>query len=580
MVAVAAVAVLASVAAATLLYPRPAAIEAGTTYTTILPPADTSFDFLRTAGPAALSPDGRSLVFTALAGNNERQLWIRALDSTEPVPLPGTTNARFPFWSPDSRWVGFFADGYLKKIDTRGGAPVSLTALEGGSGVGGTWSEKGRIIFSSGMFAPLMTIPAEGGSATVAAQTDVAGNASPWFLPDGEHFLFVSWPGSGRATLRVGSLASTDSKALIEVDSNAIYAGGRLLYLRGDALVAQPFDADALRISGEAMLVAEPVQRLGGLVGTGVFSASRTGLLTYQRGIEIPGSQLTWIDRDGNAAGTLGEAKPFFDVRLSPDGKALLASAPDAVGNYDLWKIDLVRGLTTRFTTDAGGEYYGVWSADGRTVYFNSTRSGHYDLYRVAAEGGVEELLLADDTEKVPTSVSKDGRELLYYTGGKRFQIWRMPLVPDKTGVLPRPEPLHHSTFNEVWAQFSPDDRWIAYQSDESGNIQVHAALRAEPARKYRISSRGGQFPRWRADGRAILYADPYGQLQEAQLRIEADAMEVTHVAPVFSRIRAAGGYPYDLTVDGNRALVAVPVAEPPPPEPLTLVDNWTAIRR
>jgi serine/threonine protein kinase len=566
-------------AAAALAYLRPPATDLPVRVTTILPPENTRFDFARSRGPAALSPDGRSMVFTAIADKGERQLWIRALDAPLPVPLPGTADASFPFWSPDSRWVGFYAGGFLKKIDTHGGGPISLTAVQG-SGVGGSWSSKGQIVFSAGGFSPLQKIPAEGGTPALATATDVSGHGYPWFLPDGEHFLFTSWPGAGRATLRLGSLSSTTSTIVGPAESHAIYADGRLLYLRGNSLVAQPFDLTSLRTTGDAVLVAEPVQRLGSLVVTGVFSASQTGLLAYQKGTDTTLSQLTWFDRAGNAIGTLGNPTAFFDIRLSPDRKSLLASAPDAVGNFDLWAFDLARGLMSRFTTDAGGEYYGVWSADGRTVIFNSTRRGNYDLFRKAASGAAsEELVFADATDKVPTSLSSDGRYLLYYTGGgQRFKLWRLRLSPEHAGGRLEPEPLLDTPFNERWAQFSPDDRWIAYETDESGRTEIYAAPSSQPTAKYRISSGGGHYPRWRHDGQAVLYQDNEGQLQEAVIRIARDTLDVTSVRPVFASAGWIGGYAYDLSGDAQKALIVVPM--PRTAEPLTLVENWTAIER
>lgn len=563
-------------AAAALAYFRPPAADPRVRISTILPPENARFDFPQSLGPAALSPDGRSMVFAATDDKGTVQLWLRALDASVPVPLPGTANAFFPFWSPDSRWVGFYADGFLKKVDTRGGAPISLTAVQGDA-AGGSWSSKGEIVFAGG-FSPLLKVPADGGTPALATRTDVSGHGFPWFLPDGEHFLFTSWPGGGRATLRLGSLSSTTSTVVGPADSNAIYADGRLLYLRGNSLVAQPFDVTSLRTTGEPVLVAEPVQRLGSLVVIGVFSASQTGLLLYQKGTDTTLSQLTWFDRAGNAVGTLGKPAEFFDVRLSPDGKSVLASAPDAVGNFDLWAFDLAQGFSRRFTTDAGGEYYGLWSADGRTVIFNSTRRGNYDLYRKPASGtGPEELLFADATDKVPNSVSSDGRYLLYFTGGgQRFKLWRLPLIPQPAGAALQPEPLLNTPFNEWWAQFSPDDRWIVYQTDESGQSEIYAAPFSQPTAKHRISSNGGHHPRWRRDGRAVHYQDNDGQLQEALIRIAGDTVQVTSVRPVFARAGWVGGYGYDVSADAQKALIAVPMARTA--EPLTLVENWTAI--
>ncbi len=546
--------------------------------TTVLPPENTRFDFTRTDGPAALSPDGRSMVFTALGEEGEAQLYLRALDSTAPVPLPGTAGAHHPFWSPDSRWVAFYAAGFLKKIDTHGGAPISLTAAQG-PGAGGSWSAKGKIVFIASEFSPLQKIAAGGGSVELATTSEVSGHGYPWFLPDGEHFLFVSWPGAGRATLKLGSLSSTKSTVVGNAESNAIYASGRLLYLRGNALVAQPFDVGSLRTTGEAVPIAEPVQRLGTLLYSGVFSASQNGLIAYQKGTDTL-TQLTWFDRSGKAIGKLGEPRAFFDLELSPDGKSLLASAPDALGNFDLWAFDLERGLANRFTTDAGGEYYGRWSADGGTVFFNSTRRGNYDLYRKSASGmGPEELVFADGTDKVPTSVSNDGRQLLYFTGGgEHFQLSRLPLRPDPDGGQRRPERLLDTTADERWAQFSPDDRWIAFESSVSDRPEVYVAPAAQPTEMHRISSNGGVQPRWRRDLQAIIYRDRDGHLQEASLRISGNNLAVTSVEPVFATTSSIGGYGYDLSPDGQKALIAVPAERRS--EPLTLVENWLGLER
>jgi Tol biopolymer transport system component len=267
-------------------------------------------------------------------------------------------------------------------------------------------------------------------------------------------------------------------------------------------------------------------------------------------------------------------------MSLSPDDRLLLASAPDAVGNFDLLAFDLTRGITSRFTTDAAGEYYGVWSADGKTVVFNSTRGGNYDLFRKSASGaGAEELVFADNTDKVPISLSSDGRYLLYYTGGgQRYRLWRLLLTPGQAGTPLRPEPLLNTQGNERWARFSPDDRWIAFEADDSGRSEVYAAPFAAPMERRRISPNGGSYPRWRRDGRAIFYRASGGQLQEAELRMAGDVVDVTSVRPVFAQAAARGGYGYALTADSQRALIAVPQSRTA--TPLTLVENWTADSR
>lgn len=453
-----------------LVHFREAEPQQAVLHSTILPPETTSFAFATNLGPMSLSPDGKRMVFAATGQDGRSQLWIRSLNSATAQRLQGTDSGIFPFWSPDGLWVGFFADGKLKKIDTRGGSPVALAEASASTGYGGSWSAKGEIVFAPTIFAPLLKISQDGGKASPVARYS-GSNGFPWFLPDGEHFLFASWGGSGRMTIRAGSLSSTDSAAIGEADSNAIYAGGRLLYLNGTSLMAQPFDLGSLRTSGEAEPIAEGVQRFLDLVSVGAFSASSSGLLAYQTGSGGGRRQLTWFDRTGKPIKTLGDPRAFFSIELSPDGRNLLASAPDALGNYDLWLFDGARGLPTRFTSDPGGEYYGVWSPDGLSVILNSTRKGKYDLFRKPANGaGSEELLYASDTNKVPTSWSPDGKFLLYHTGGTpRQEIWLLPLAQDRPGESLKPEPLLKTGFNESLGQFSPDGRWVAYNSDLSG---------------------------------------------------------------------------------------------------------------
>jgi len=426
----------------------------------------------------------------------------------------------------------------------------------------------GNLLASSILFSPRLT-----GRPIFPSRT----HGFPWFLPGGEHFLFVSWRGAGRMQLRVGSLSSTASTVIGEADSNAVYSEGHLLYLRENSLMAQPFDLRSLRTSGEAVPVAEHVERFRELVEEGAFSASATGLLAYRTGADAGVRQLTWFDRLGKPVGTVGEPRTFFDIQFSPDRKTLTASAPDAVGNYDLWMYDVGRGLPTRFTVDPAGEYWAVFSLDGRTVIFNSTRKGHYDLYRKPANGaGAEELIYADDADKVPTSWSHDGKFLLYFTGGgRRFEMWVLPLTPERPGGELKAILFHQTQFNESDAQFSPDDRWVAYNSDESGRNEIYVSPFSRRAEKHQISLNGGSGPRWRQDGKGIFYAAYGGQLMEADVRISGESVEVGTVRPVFTRVPGTGGYPYDVSADGQRVLAAMPLAKAV--QPITLVENWAA---
>ena len=548
---------------------------------TILPPGTTSFAFASNLGPMSLSPDGTRMVFAATDQEGKGQLWTRPLDSVTAQPLPGTGGAAFPFWSPDGLWVAFFADGKLKKIDTRGGSAVALAEASASTGYGGSWSTKGEIVFAPSAFAPLLKVSQDGGKASVVTDP-TGGNGFPWFLPDGEHFLFAAWGGSGRMTIRAGSLNSTDSTAIGEADSNAIYAGGRLLFLSGTSLMAQPFDLNSLRLSGAAEPIADGVERFFDLVSVGVFSASSSGLLAYQTGLAAGRKQLTWFDRTGKPIRTLGDPRPFFSIELSPDGSSVAASAPDAFGNYDLWLFDVERGVSTRFTTDPGGEYYGVWSPDGRNIILNSTRKGHYDLFRGPANGaGSEEVLYASDAGKVPTSWSPDGKRLLYFTGGgRRHEIFVLPLTLGRPGEPLKPEPFLKTGFNDLFAQFSPDGAWVMYGSDLSGQSEIYVTPFSRPGERQQISTNGGGKPRWRRDGKEVYYVALDGKLMATETRIGENGVETGATRALMtikgSSPASTAGYPYDVSPDGQRILTSIPVGDAGI-QPVTLVQNWAA---
>jgi len=562
-----------------LVHFREAAPRQAVVRSTILPPATTSFAFATNLGPMSLSPDGKRMTFAATGQDGTSQLWIRSLDSSTAQRLPGTDGAAFPFWSPDGLWVAFFADGKLKKVDTRGGSPIALTEVSASTGYGGSWSAKGEIVYAPAAFIPLRKVSQEGGI-TKPAVDYTGGNGFPWFLPDGEHFLFAAWSGSGHVIIRVGSLSSTNSTAIGEADSNATYAAGRLLYLRGTSLMAQPFDLRSLRTSGEAEPVAEGVERFLDLVTVGAFTASNSGLLAYQTGPADPRKQLTWFDRTGKRIKTLGDARAFFSIELSPDGRTLAASAPDALGNFDLWLYDVASGLPTRFTSDSGGEFYGVWSPDGRSIILNTTRKGHYDLFRgLANSASTEEALYSDDMDKVPTSWSPDGKSLLYFTGGgPRNEIFVLPLASDRTRKPVTPQPLFKTDFNEMFGQFSPDGRWVVYSSDLSGQSEIYVTPLSRPGERHRISPNGGGRPRWRRDGKELYYVALDGKLMAAETRIsetnvEAGPPQVLLTITGYSPF--AAGYPYEISKDGQRILTLIPVGDAAV-QPVTLVQNFT----
>jgi Tol biopolymer transport system component/predicted Ser/Thr protein kinase len=566
---------------------REAAPNTSVVQTTILPPEKTTFAFATNYGPMQLSPDGRQMVFAATGEDGKSQLWVRSLDSATARPLAGTEEATFPFWAPDSRWIGFFADASLKKIDIQSGAVIRLAATAAPRG--GAWSRKNMIVFSPIGPSPLVKVSSDGGDpapATVVDATIGGYHRFPWFLPDGEHFLFEAQKiTGGRLNLAVGSLSSTSSRVIGEADSNAVYAEGHLLYLRGNALMTQPFDVKALKTTGQAVQITEQVDSFLGQP-VGVFSVSETGLLAYQGGNGTSEDlQLTWFDRTGKPLETVGEPRKLWSLELSPNRKALVASLT-VDSNIDLFTYDLARGHSippTRFTFDPANEYDAVWSPDGQTIVFNSARKGHLDLYRKAANNsGREELLYADDQEKLPDSWSPDGKLLMYHTfqGSQGEHVWLLPLTPAHSGEPLKPQRLFHTNGSEMFGQFSPDGRWVAYGSNESHPTHhtVYVAPLSRPSDKRQVSLEGANWARWRQDGKEIFYRRfPSGQLMAAEVQISGDTVEVGAVRPLFGGVPTLSGYAWDVSADGERILAAVPPAKRNPPEPITVVQNWTA---
>lgn len=553
---------------------------------TILPPDNATFAFNRLDLPA-LSPDGKRIVFAANTADGKTLLWVRSLDGMTVQPLAGTDGASLPFWSPDSRFIAFFADQKLKKIAVSGGPAITL--VDTPSSRGGSWGSQGSIVFTkeSGQ-SGLEWVSASGGPATPLPA--VIGRM-PWFLPDGRHFLYEDFrrdpqrPSDARVTIRVASLEGKEGKALLNADSNAVYAQGHLLYLRGNALMAQPFDAKKLETTGEAVPVAEGVEGLLENGRIGVFSVSETGLLVFHGGEGQGARILTWFDRAGNRGATVGEpANLGQNLERSPDQKSLAVQIADH-GVLNVWIYDLSRGLRTRLTFDNVGAFSAVWSPDGRALAFASRRKEGIDLYQKPANGaGPEELLYTDASSKVPDSWSPDGRFLLYEKQNfKATELWALPLRLDQQSGPLKPLPVVQTPFfNAADGRFSPDGRWIVYQSDESGRYEIYAVSFPPSAAggKRQISNAGGASAQWRRDGKEIFYLGPDNRLMAAEIAVKEGALEVGKIQPLFlypsgaRRFYFANGY--DVTADGQRFLMPFPVGEKAA-EPLTLIQNWAA---
>ena len=522
----------------------------------------------------ALSPDGRRLAFVTVSADGRRQIWVRPLNGLAAQPLAGTDNAFTPFWSPDGEWIGFFADGRLKKISASGGPPLTLCDWRGPGG-GATWSRDGTILFGDdvGPFA-IRRVSASGGTSSVVRAPSRANGetefAWPYFLPDGHTFLYrVRGANPG---VYVGSLDSDVRKHLVTSDSNAKYAQGYLLFMRQTTLMAQPFDVSKAEMSGDAVPVAEHLTVAG--METGGFTVSDNGVLVYQTGVASTASHLEWIDRAGKSLGSLGDAADYSGVDLSPDGKHVVVSLTSGT-NRDIWIYDNMRAVRTRFTFDPAVEPVAVWSPDGARLLFTSNRTGNYDLYQKSFGGaGSEETVLARPQSQVPDSWSPDGRLAIFETPGAAgggADLWVLPLSGNA-----QPYPFLQTPFDESRARFSPDGRWVSYTSDESGTPEVYVAPFPKADGKWQVSVGGGAWSRWRRDGKEIFYVAPNGRLMAAAVSPSSSGFNVGDVTPLFqTRARLMQWYPYD-SIDGQRFLVNM-TSEQEVSEPLTIVINWPA---
>jgi Tol biopolymer transport system component len=526
----------------------------------------------------AISPDGQRLAFSA-SNQGKSQLWVRPLDSVVAQPLTGTEGATYPFWSPDSASVGFFADSKLKRVDIVGGAPQVLANAV--AGLGGSWNRDGTILFSTSGVNPLSSVPAAGGEPMVVTRLE-PGQAShrfPQFLPDGRHFIYFVQGGLGQGVY-AGSLDRGAPKRLGTADASAVVSPlGFLLFVRQTTLFAQAFDFQRQELSGNPLPVAEQLACCDVSMAPG-FSASMA-IVAYRTGSNGSARQLTWLDRSGKSVGTIGapDRADLTFVQLSPDGNRV-GVRRIVNGNVDVWLIDVARGVPTRFTFDAALDQYSVWSPDGNRVVFASSRKGVFNLYwKLSSGAGADELLLESDQNKVPTDWSADGRFLLFRSNDPQtgFDLWVLPLSGDK-----RPTPFLKTPFEERDGQFSPDGKWIAYQSNESGRVEIYVQPFPGPGGKFQISANGGAQPRWDKNGREVFYVSLDGKMMAAPVKLSPDGQSLETGTPsALFPIRIAGGpvpgpnaQQYAVSSDGQRFLVNL-AAEEGAASPIALILNW-----
>jgi Tol biopolymer transport system component len=547
----------------------------------ILPPGGAEFvSTSLDAGPVEISPDGTRIAFSARQGEGPNMLWVRRLSESSAKLLAGTEGAERPFWSPDGRFIGFFSNRALRKIDANGGPVFTLAPAR--ECRGGTWSRAGVILYTPDARGPVLRVSANGGKTSVATVYGERDSTHRYasFLPDGRHFLYLvrhSGAGSGQnPEVRVGSLDSRDSKVVLNVASNAVYASGRLLYVREGALVAQEFDLESLAVRGEPQVLAPDVL-MDERFSRGVFSASDDGVLVYETGTGQTTGQLRWIDREGRILGSVGEPAEFFnggEPEISPDGTRALASIVDLrTGVADIWMIDLSSGTRSRFTTGTGDKFWAVWSPDGRRIAFNTSNpgGGGYDIMVKSASGSTEaEKVFSDSVEfEAPESFSPDGRLLLFQSRKKgNDDMLVLPLEGERT-----PRQAVATPASEWSGQFSPNGRYVAYASDETGRFEIYVSAFPGPGGRWQVSQNGGKEPRWAKDGRELFFFDPENRLMAAEVRTEGGTFEVGAIHPLFQSRSMGSAFRYDVSRDGKKFLVTRGL--PRELSPITLVTNW-----
>lgn len=530
------------------------------------------------ASAGRVSPDGRHVAFAARDGSGRTLLAVRALEELDAVTIVETDGASQPFWSPDSRSLGYFAEGELRTVGLDGGPPTTI-AQTGANPQGGTWNGDGVIVFAPSRFSSLRRVSVVHGNAEDATSLDMGaretGHWWPQFLPDGDHFLYsVASADSGHAGLYVASLSGDTPRRLLDVwGAGALYAWpGYLLFTRNRTLMAQPFDSSSLRVSGTPMPISADASPPDLLAGPQV-SASATGLLGFSSG--RTGSRLTWFDRGGRL---LGSGRALVDLRspsLSADERFVAAHRMEA-GRSELWLLEVDRGVTSRVTEgDAGGQA-AVWSPDGLSLAYASDRRGSLDLYvRSMLTGRDEDLLVGTAPAERPFDWSRDGRYLVYGTTARseRADLWLLPMTGDR-----EPVPYLTGPFNETQAAVSPDSRWLAYTSDESGGWEVYVQSFPEPGRKLRVSVEGGAQPRWRADGDELFFLAPDGRMMVARVT-DGATMRVGVPTPLFQTelpgaLDSYRNY-FVVASDGARFLVDSVI---PGSAAIESVQNWQAL--
>jgi eukaryotic-like serine/threonine-protein kinase len=541
----------------------------------INPPPDTHFRLTSDlAGPPVLSPDGNYVAFTATSSLGKTELWVRQLNAPDARPLPDTADAMFPFWSPDSRSLGFFSGGKLKTIELN--ATTAQTLCDAQLGRGGAWGSNGVIVFSPSPIAALFQISVNGGSPSEITRLDSTVHSShrwPTFLPDGKHFLYLAMHHDPSKAANNGiyyaSLDGRENRLVLHSQSNAIYAAGFLLFSRADQLMAQAFDPGSGKLSGEPQTVSSGVLNDVSTWHTSA-SASDSGLLTFGNGTS-GGVQLIWLDRTGKDAGiAIDNLQNLNYARLSPQGDRIALTIDNGVN--DVWSQDLTRGVRTRLTFGPTGNTFPVWSPDGKWVAYSSLRAGEGGIYRKPSDGtGAEELIVPDKGAlHAPTDWSQQSNTLFYGSNSyvqKGDGIWAISLDGDR-----KPRQILDRGAD---ATLSPNGHWLAYSSTESGRTEIYVQAYGGGQGKWQVSPNGGQVPHWSSDGKELYYFDINQDLLAVPVKESGAALEFGTPQMIVSQWTVITFPFYSVSPDNKRFMVERVTQQVN--QPVTLITNFTA---
>jgi serine/threonine protein kinase/WD40 repeat protein len=568
--AVAALALI-GLAASFLLLPQSAAPEIRAS---IIPPVGQRFGSGgNSAGGLSISPDGTMMTFVASIGSGRTSLYLRTLGAEVPRKLPGTEGASYPFWSPDSKQIAFFADAKLMKLDLSGGAPLTVTSAPDGRG--GTWGPNGTILFSPETQESIHRVSVGGllAEPVTTLENERMGETThryPSFLPDGRHFLYLRGSHSAASqddvnAIWIGDIESDETSQLMRSGTQASYAQGHIFWVRDQFLMARPFSADKLAFTGDAFAVGEGVVVLAGS-WRAAFAAAEGGPLAFHGGSAAE-QVLTMFDREGNVLDTIGEEAIYGFVRLSPDNKSLAASVADrATGRSDLWVYDLERKVGSRLTFHEAQDTTPVWSPDGKRVAFASNRNGISEIFVRQSDGrGEVELLFSGKGRAEPDDWSSDGKNIVFSHGAGKYDLWVLPLEDGEAYEFISTE------FDEGYSRLSPDGEWLAYLSNEAGRYELFLTRFPSGEGKWQLSKNGSDWlVGWNGSGEELYFLDVDGDVAAVKVRL-GDQVVVDLPEKLFSR---QANQTWASMSDGERFIFGV-AGDTGEESPITLILNW-----